>query len=405
MIRIALAEPIPIPLRGDVQSKLAYLDVRLENAVLTDEGNAIEATLLRALSPAEQDGLEAKARQLVASMCEDAFLPDIRTLSGHKGQMAFTDNPMPLLLARREVVREGEGFFAIGPLLTGLMDFFEAELTRIAEVEGADRYRFPALISSSYLEKVQYFKNFPHSLSFVSHLNEDIDDIQRFASEAHCCGPVIKVDPAVMSAPKAMLSPTVCHHLYHLLEGTRIDEAGLVATAFGHCFRYESRNMDALERVWNFTMRELIFVGDEDFVEARIIRVREAFDKILARLDLTYDVMTANDPFFAGTYRDQAAYQAAFELKYEVRAPLPYSGGSIAVASQNSHRDFFGRTLNILDHRGDHACTGCFGVGYERLALAFVAQHGLETERWPAAVRDALAPRQRKARFTVQDNI
>ena len=402
VIRITLAEPVPALLRGDVQSKLAYLDARLVNAVLTNEGNAIEATLLGALTSTEHDGLEAKARQLVVSMCEGAFLPDILKLSGHKGQMSFIDDPMPLLLARREVVREGEGFFAIGPLLTGLMDFFEADLMRIADVEGADHYRFPALISSAYLEKVKYFKNFPHSLSFVSHLNTDIDDIQRFASEAHCCGPVIKVDPALMSAPKAMLSPTVCHHLYHLLEGTQIEEEGLVATAFGHCFRYESRNMDALERVWNFTMREIIFIGDEDFVEAGVRRVREAFEQLLVRLDITYDVITANDPFFVGTYRDQAAYQAAFELKYEVCAPLPYSGRSIAVASQNSHRDFFGRTLNIRNHLGDHACTGCFGVGYERLALAFVAQHGLDTERWPAAVRAALAPRQRPSRFTEQ---
>lgn len=399
-IHIVLAEAVPPALCGDVQSKLAYLDKRLSSAQLDASGTAIDAEAVEALSPAECEALEAKARTLVQSMCEDAFIPDIRTLSERLGAMRFTADPMPELLARREVVREGEGFFAIGPLLTSVMDYVEARLTVIAKEQGAAPYRFPALISSEYLEKVQYFKNFPHSLAFVSHLNENVEDIDLFAREAHCCGPVVKVDPAVMSAPKAMLSPTICHHFYHMLEGRQIDEPGFAATAFGHCFRYESRNMNGLERVWNFTMRELIFVGDEVFVEAGINRAREAFEGLLADLDLGYSVMTANDPFFVGTYRDQAAYQAAFELKYEVRASLPYAGHSIAIASQNSHRNFFGRTLDIRDHRGDYACTGCFGVGYERLALAFVAQHGLVPDNWPAAVRAALSPRAYRGGFS-----
>lgn len=394
-ITIELSDAVPESLRGDVQSKLAYLDARLEKAVLNGGGTAIDAWLPEKLESDQRAALEAKARKLVVSMCEDAFLPDVRTISERWGNMAFSEDPMPLLLAHREVKQEGDGFFAIGPLLSGVMDFVEAELLRIAAEQGAAHYRFPALISSSYLEKVQYFRNFPHSLAFVSHLNEDVDDIDRFAQEAHCCGSLVKMDPGLLSAPKAMLSPTICHHLYHYLEGARIEEQGVVATAFGHCFRYESRNMSALERVWNFTMRELIFVGDEDFVEAGINRARAAFEEVLAKLDLSYAVMTANDPFFVGTYRDQAAYQAAFELKYEIRAPLPYSGNSIAVASQNSHRDFFGRTLDIRDHRGAHACTGCFGVGYERLALAFVAQHGVNPECWPEAICAALAPHER----------
>ncbi|GGJ63825.1 hypothetical protein CDQ92_19080 [Sphingopyxis bauzanensis] len=402
-VHIALTEAVPPPLHGDVQSKLAFLDNRLSSALLNAAGTAIDAVASQALSSDERDALEAKAQALVTSMCDDAFIPDIRTLSERRGAMRFSDDPMPDLLARREVVQEGEGFFAIGPLLTGVMDYLEVRLTGIAKEQGAAPYRFPALISSSYLEKVQYFKNFPHSLAFVSHLNANVEDIDRFAREAHCCGPIIKVDPAVMAAPKAMLSPTICHHLYHMLEGTRIDETGFVATAFGHCFRYESRNMNALERVWNFTMRELIFVGDEDFVEAGINRAREAFEEVLADLDLSYAIMTANDPFFVGTYRDQAAYQAAFELKYEVRAPLPYSGHSIAIASQNSHRNFFGRTLAIRDHHGDHACTGCFGVGYERLALAFVAQHGIDRDHWPATVRDILSSHVPRGGFSEQE--
>lgn len=145
--------------------------------------------------------------------------------------------------------------------------------------------------------------------------------------------------------------------------------------------------MYALERAWNFTMREIIFVGEEDFVAAKLEQVRSAVTPILAELDLTYSVETANDPFFVDTFRDQAAYQAAFELKYEIQADIPYRERSLAVGSYNRHGNFFGRTLNITTGEKDFACTGCFGMGFERIAFALVAQHGPDPIVWPSAIR------------------
>ena len=65
-------------------------------------------------------------------------------------------------------------------------------------------------------------------------------------------------------------------------------------------------------------MREIIFVGEEDYVTERLDEARSRICPLLQDLGLTYKVMTANDPFFIGTFRDQAAYQAAYELKYEI---------------------------------------------------------------------------------------
>ena len=145
--------------------------------------------------------------------------------------------------------------------------------------------------------------------------------------------------------------------------------------------------MISLERVWNFTMREIIFVGTDEQVRERIDAVRDAMRPLFEELDLSYNVITANDPFFMGTFRDQAAYQAAFELKFEVRAELPYKSDTVAVASYNRHGDFFGRILDIKMPDGSPACTGCLGVGFERLALAFVTQHGIDPGKWPEKIR------------------
>ena len=387
-IKVSLAAPIPEFLVYDVRAKLAYLDTRVQDADLNGSRDTISLALKESMGQSNAEDLETTVRELVRKMTEDAFEPDMKILDRHDGSMPYSDDPMIALRKSREVREEGLGFYAIGPLLTEFISFVDQRIQEIAAQMDASRYRFPALISPEYMERVQYFKNFPHSLSFVTHLEENIKGIEQFSNEASCCDGRLVADPALFAGSPALLSPTVCHHLYCALENCQIAGQGMTATAAGHCFRYESRNMQSLERVWNFTMREIIFVGEEAYVSDQLTRVRNAFRSVLEELDLSYAVMTANDPFFVGTYRDQAAYQAAFELKYEIRAQLPYRNETLAVGSFNRHSDFFGKQLNIRNEDGSAASTGCFGVGFERIALAFVAQHGPDPSGWPRIVRE-----------------
>ncbi len=385
---VDLATAVPPFLSSDVQAKLAYLDQRVQRATLSPDGGSVQIDLASAADDTSLEVLRKRVAALVRDMIEDAFEPDFKVLEQHSGGMSFDTDPMPVLLHNREVVQEGIGYYAFGPLMAAVIEHIDERIRTIASSMGARPYRFPALIAPDYLEKVQYFKNFPHSLSFVTHLNEDLEDIQRFSDEAHTDEHGhVHAAKELFTSPAAMLSPTVCHHLYLGLENTEIASPGLIATAAGNCFRYEAGNMYSLERVWNFTMREIVFVGEDDFVTERLQAVRLAFAEVLKELDLTYSVMTANDPFFVGTFRDQAAYQAAFELKYEIRADVPYRKKTIAVGSYNRHGVFFGRALNIRNSDGSFASTGCFGLGFERVVFALVAQHGPDPKNWPAAIR------------------
>lgn len=383
--------PVPAFLIRDVLAKLAYVDERVQGAQISGSGDTIQLMLRAALGAGEVEALKARVATLVTAMSDGAFEPELRVLEAHEGQIKTDIDPMAELLARREVVQEGAGFFIIGPLLTHVVSYVEDRLLEIAGELGATPFRFPALIAPGYLERVQYFKNFPHSLSFATHLRENLPDIQRFSAEATTIGSRVEADPELFARPAAMLAPTVCHHLYLALSDTELEQDGIIATASGNCFRFESINMVSLERVWNFTMREIIFVGEDEQVRERLDNVRAAVRPLLEELGLAYKVMTANDPFFIGTFRDQAAYQAAFELKYEIRAELPYKKDTVAIGSYNRHGDFFGRSLNIRTPDGSPACTGCIGIGFERLALAFVAQHGLDPDNWPKPIRDAVA--------------
>jgi len=160
-------------------------------------------------------------------------------------------------------------------------------------------------------------------------------------------------------------------------------------TALGKCFRYESSNLTGLERLWDFTMREIVFVGPADYVLDSRNELLELSAAFLDELGLAYEISTATDPFFVDSYAVQAAYQQGFELKLELLAPLPYSGKKLAVGSINYHQDFFGRSFGI-QAVNEPAHTGCIGFGYERLALAFLAQHGVDEKNWPEEVARAV---------------
>ena len=382
---------VPEFLLGELKGKLAYVDRLIEAVDVSETKGSIQIFLRREPSSAERENLEEKIQRVVTSLVSGAFEPTINIIEDHSNRpVPYDQDPMPVLLKNRDVVQEGPGYFVLGPNLSRLVDYLEKRITEIARTFNADPYRFPAMISPAYLERVKYLENFPQSLSFVTHLREDLDAIKEFSEAAHCEDAELKAGPEHFSGIQAMLSPTVCHHLYLTLADLQIPEGGIVATASGHCFRYESINMVSLERVWNFTMREIIFVGEEEFVSDRLDEVRNAMSPLMEDFGLAYRIENANDPFFIGNFRDQAAYQNAFNLKYEVRAVLPFKETTIAVGSYNKHQDFFGRTLGITLPDGTPAHTGCVGIGFERFALAVAAQYGPHVDNWPEAVRSAI---------------
>ncbi|MDD5467436.1 MAG: hypothetical protein PHS96_06495 [Anaerolineales bacterium] len=385
--------PIPDHLTGEVRSKLAYVDEWITHADVAPTGDRITLQLSQAPDPVRLAELEEKVQRVVTSMVQGAFRPKVQVLEDFLDRpTCYTEDPQQELLARGELSQEATGIYTLGPLLSRLIEYFETRFLELAESFTAEPYRFPALIPAGYLNRVNYFRAFPHSLSFVTHLREDLDVIDHFAQEACCTD-----DGALSAAPdsfariQTLLSPAVCYHLYFAMADRPLANGQAIATAVGDCFRYESTNLASLERLWNFTMREVIFVGSKDFVLQNRETARERMKEVFAELGLAYCVESANDPFFIGEFRRQAAFQSAFQLKYEIRARLPFSGSALAVGSYNYHQDFFGRHLNITLPDGSPAHTGCVAFGLERMALAFLAQFGLERRGWPRCVQEALA--------------
>jgi len=378
---------VPDFLVGDLQSRLAYVDEDFAGVVVAADGASIRLSLRRPPDAGRQAEIESKIERVIQVMVPGAVKPREKVLEDRMDRpVPFGQDPLPELLARGEVAQEGAGVAVLGPVLSGLIDYFEAQFVGLARSFGAAGYRFPALMSPTLLDRVEYFRSFPHSLSFVCHMREDLDAIERFSHEAHAEEGVLKMDREALSAVAAVLSPAVCFHYYGVLSGARLPK-GVCVTGVGSCFRYESSNMISLERLWNFSMREIIFVGPKDFVLENREAARKKVAEMLEAWGFAYRVEGASDPFFIGDFKKQVAFQSAFQLKYEIRAAIPHRQGTLAVGSYNFHQDFFGRHLDIAMEDGTPAFTGCVAFGLERMAYAFVAQYGLDRGRWPEAVR------------------
>lgn len=381
---------IPPHLQGQVQAKLAYVDESIAAATISTEGDRIELDLRTTPDEAAQLNLEEKVQRVVQEMAKGAVQPKVEVLEDHMDRpLTFSADPMAELLERGEVSEEHTGIFTFGPLMSRLIEIFESYFLDLAGVFNAKPYRFPTLISAEKLGRVGYFRAFPHSLTFATHLREDLDVINDFAEHAACEGAGLNTAADSFSRIQALLSPAICYHLYFALADKPLPGGELAATAVGNCFRYESNNLTSLERMWNFTMREVIFVGSADYVLENREKARLHMQKLLQEIGLAYRVESANDPFFVGEFRRQTAFQNAFQLKYEISALLPFKEDTLAVGSYNYHQDFFGRKLNITLPDDSPAHTGCVAFGLERIAFAFLAQFGLDPKKWPQAIREA----------------
>jgi len=263
-----------------------------------------------------------------------------------------------------------------------LFAFFDAEFARIAVDYDAPPVKFPVLISVATLQKADYFASFPHHITLASHLVEDaaiLKDLVKTASESpeklHFEGPCM--------CTEHVNSPAVCFHYYEALSGKTLDGVRR-STAVGPSFRYEAGNLRTLERLWDFTMREIIFVGPSDEVDALRMSAMAPVMALVEALGLRSHIETASDPFFVGNYAGQTFYQLSHRTKFELRLYLPFeTDRSLAAASFNWHQQFFGSRFGITTAAGEPAGTACVAFGVERWVYAMVAQHGLDTTKYP----------------------
>lgn len=275
------------------------------------------------------------------------------------------------------------GLFIYDAAFARLLRFLDdAVLRRFAPVFAPREEAYPNVIPIESLWKANHLSSFPEHLHFVSHLETDIEVLDRFAEGARR-QPLSAVGSSETTFAPSRLThnPSTCYHCYARRAGQDIGDDQAV-TAVTKCHRFESLNHREPGRLMEFTMRELIFLGAPDFARETRTRSLELVEVLVRDWDIYGSLVTANDPFFSSDFANKAAQQLRLAMKYEYKALLP-PYGTISVLSSNLHGPTFSKAFSITQN-GRPINTGCIGFGYERLALVILAQHGAEPSKWPA---------------------
>jgi len=385
--RIELFAPVPIELAAEVSRRILYVSSGV--AAFTLICNDVAVLAVDVVLTAPNEGLADVARKINA-VVDDEVRPQLVTpktvVWTSVADMSSQSGVFDELLASGAATVAGEGQVALGEPMIGLFRYLDATLTAlVASLFAVREYRYPTLISTVALQRARYLSAFPHHLFFVTRLHNDLD-VYRAVREAVGDG---EVGSGVLAACRNVdycLPPTMCYHTFEQHRGTVRGGQGLeVITARGKSFRFEAGYVGKLERLWDFTIREIVFFGTRDEVLVARKTVMSAVFALMNDLGLAGYCEVGNDPFFGTDTAERIGSQRMLELKYELRLGVE-DDRTVAVGSFNFHNDLFGRQFDIQHAGGGPIQSGCVGFGLERLAYAFVCRHGVNPQHWPPAV-------------------
>jgi seryl-tRNA synthetase len=380
---VALPNPAHEMAREEIRKQVAFVSRDIQNVRFSKDGSQIYFEAPDAAGPAVEGGVRNIATKIE------------RALRNLERKIVFASAAAASPRFAKHVNLDavhflGTGQAALSGLPLRLFRYFDRVFEAFGDPWNAEPVRTPTLIPSTVLSRCDYFRSFPQNVTFAAHLHEDPTIIDGFRSRHQKLNELDDAALGDMDRPEACLSPAVCYHIYHLNENRQIPASGLAYGICGKCFRYESSNISDLRRLWDFTMREVVFLGGRDYVLEQRDKSILMMSSFLDSHELAGEIRTASDPFFvAPDAVTKTFFQLSSDSKFEVSLMLP-EGERTAVGSHNYHSDFFGRAFSTTVAGSDTAMHSvCMAFGLERWVYAFLMQHGSELRRWPGMVRSA----------------
>lgn len=373
-IGITLPETTSREVANEIAKRVCYCDAAITASHYVADNHRLE------IGYNEDTGREriiARAERLIGQMSLERNTPTkiLATHDGAHGELRTL--VVEGLIDADDIAPEGVGVVSRGGNFLELLLRLDRLFETLAMTQfSAHKKSYNTLIPSDWLRRAGYFTSFPHSVTFAMHLREGSDNLESFANRHRDNHQLQFASVDELTPPEYCLSPALCYHTYGALEAQRLtdsDAGARILTASGRCFRYESKNMTALDRLWEFSMREIIFVGEKK----RVLELRQQSIELIWRLveilDLRATIETASDPFFSTEFKSLRYFQMLNDLKYELLLPLP-GGRRIAAASFNYHETFFGNKFSICSADGSAVHTACAAFGLERFAYGLLAQ-------------------------------
>ena len=387
-VTLPLPNPIDDGIAADIEKESVFVSPHIDRILVEPDRKSVRVILKDEATVAD---VQDKALRFLEVMARQIAGFDTKTFFENKRK-----DDGPYLADANEALCEkgwlhdyGKGQVAYsGPVL---------KLARLVSDKAADLYsaalspedgHFPALVDAETLHKCGYFDSHPNAVTFIGNMVEDFDAIEDFRRANACSEGSLLPPKEHIHVDGMCLNPAACFPCYPSLKGKNVG-AGECHSWLGRVFRYESRNISGLDRLYEFSVRELVFVGSDEYTRECRQKALKAVEELVGFFDLDAIVQTATDPFFATVSAAKKFWQQSQEVKNEILIPVAKNDGShkeLACGSINLHGNFFGQKFDIAS--GDEpAHTGCVGLGIERWVLACFSQHGIDPSRWPAEVR------------------
>lgn len=250
-----------------------------------------------------------------------------------------------------------EGYLCLYEKETEIFEELDKDFLSFLDGYDVKKYNIPAMIDGEILAKCNYYESFPQHLSLISTIKEE--RLGEVSSKK-----MVTFEDLQMH--NKVLTPAACLHLYPMIEELQPKE-NLNITTRARVYRYEGNRYNEVGRLWDYTVREFVFVGESEYVREML---RKMMDRTLAyakEITPKAKLVSSSDMFF-GCKRNEIKkkLQLANEKKFEVIIPI--DGEDVAVASFNFHGNHFSMPFHFDQHGS--IVSGCVGFGIERWVLA-----------------------------------
>ncbi len=276
----------------------------------------------------------------------------------------------PIELTELHWQESGQASFS-GSLLR-LFRRLDAMFCDWATTLNSQEFMFPPFLSSKQMNKLDYFKSFPHLITIPVTLESSAENLQAFADSPLDENYNLKLPQ--LAAAKQVLTPAACYHFYDELEGAQLN-SGLYLTTRCVCYRNELA-YQPLRRQWAFSMREIVCISSIDEVQSFLQVFEQKLAEYFALNKFPVKFEYATDPFFNPRSNPKYLLQKLEPVKKEM-----IYDGQLSIGSLNFHRNFFGETFQI-SHNKEAAYTACVAFGIERWMYMILNERGLQENGW-----------------------
>jgi seryl-tRNA synthetase len=246
-----------------------------------------------------------------------------------------------------------QGLATLGPDAIRIRELLEQRFLGWAAECDAVKMLFPPLMAVEDLDGLDYFRNFPHLALVVSRIREE-----NLQDDYIAAGSVKSISNSHLATSEYVLPSAACYNIYIHLRDSTLEKPTYITTV-ASCFRNEVE-YKGLQRLWGFSMREIVCIGPIEAVQSHLETFKERILRFANQIELPLETQVATDPF----YQTQSARTLMQQL-FPVKEEFVY-GGSVAIASVNFHRNFFGERCAIKTSNEQAAFSGCVAFGIER---------------------------------------